>query len=126
MRRLNEQGTVSNNQQRLTPETSCGAGAQRIACNSICNRLIESVVMRKTRPGLLYAMIGASLAPCSQAAVLEGNPANYQALAAELRPGDTLKLASGAYDRGLLLINKVGTAAQPIVIVGPADHSARL
>ncbi len=33
--------------------------------------------MRKTSPGLLYAMIGASLAPCSQAAVLEGNPANY-------------------------------------------------
>ena len=101
------------------------------------NRLIECAVIRESKRCLQYAisrrlwaslgvLLCVSLPPCSQAAVLEGNPANYQMLAAELKAGDTLHLAPGTYDQGLLLINKAGTAAQPIVIVGPPDHSARL
>src|SRR6185369_4967973 len=32
----------------------------------------------------------------------------------------------GVYDHGLLLIHTAGTAAHPILIVGPADRSAKL
>src|SRR4051812_9434303 len=58
--------------------------------------------------------------------ILDATPANYVALASTLAPGDTLRLARGSYDRGLLLVDKAGTAARPIVVVGPADHTARL
>jgi hypothetical protein len=62
----------------------------------------------------------------AHAAILDANPASYQTLVADLAPGSTLRLASGSYDHGLLLVDKIGTAAQPIVIIGPADHSARI
>src|SRR3569833_2775623 len=58
--------------------------------------------------------------------ILDATPANYVALVSTLAPGDTLRLARGSYDRGLLLVNKAGTAEHPIAIVGPADHSAKL
>src|SRR6185369_7285517 len=72
------------------------------------------------------ALACVSFAPCVQGAVLEANPANYQALVPGLEAGDTLRLAPGVYDHGLLLIHTAGTAAHPILIVGPADRSAKL
>lgn len=72
------------------------------------------------------ALACASIAPCVHAAILDANPANYQTLVSNLVAGDTLRLASGSYEHGLVLAEKAGTAMQPIVIVGPADHSAKV
>ena len=46
-------------------------------------------------------------------------PLNYLAILQDLRPGDTLELAPGDYDRGLPLHGLVGAPGSPIVIRGP-------
>src|SRR5262249_33180787 len=52
------------------------------------------------------------------------DPSNYEGVVASLAAGDTLRLTSGTYTHGLLLDGKAGTAAHPIVVTGPQDHSA--
>ena len=59
-----------------------------------------------------------------RAAVINADPSNYRNVLASLSAGDTLSLAPGTYLNGLPISNKSGTAAQPIVIVGPDDQSA--
>ena len=54
------------------------------------------------------------------ATVFEANPDNYRDLLKRLRPGDTLRLAPGAYAHGLPVHRLSGEAADPIVISGPA------
>jgi uncharacterized protein (TIGR03382 family) len=65
-----------------------------------------------------------SVSSIVRAAVINADPSNYRNALASLSAGDTLSLAPGAYLNGLPISNKSGTAAQPIVIVGPDDQSA--
>ncbi len=54
----------------------------------------------------------------AHAAVISANPSNYRNLLGSLRPGDTLLLQAGSYDR--LQLNRInGTASAPITITGP-------
>ena len=50
-----------------------------------------------------------------------GDPGNYRGLLTQLAPGDTLQLAAGDYLLGLPIDNLHGTAAEPIIIRGPAN-----
>lgn len=79
-----------------------------------------------TRRLALYALIGCALGTfCAaggpHAAQLQANPQTYRALLKNLQPGDELVLAAGVYGNGLPLHGMQGTAAQPIVIRGPAS-----
>jgi hypothetical protein len=67
-----------------------------------------------------------------QAAAIDANPSNYEALLRRLKPGDTLNLAVGTYNR-LTISGLNGTPeawitiagpsrGQPAVIVGDAEH----
>jgi hypothetical protein len=60
----------------------------------------------------------------ASAGVIDADPANYESVITGLAAGDTLRLASGTYSGGLSLSGKSGTASQPIVVIGPDDHSA--
>lgn len=73
---------------------------------------------------LLAAASTATVGPRAVADELHADPSTYRELLARLRPGDTLLLGSGTYRRGLSLRHVAGTAADPIVISGPADRSA--
>jgi hypothetical protein len=77
----------------------------------------------------LNALLGAFIALLAvtqpaHAATLDATPGNYRTLLTQLKPGDTLVLASGTYTQGLPLDGLTGTAALPIAIRGPADQSA--
>ena len=66
----------------------------------------------------------AEAATPESARVLHGDPSNYLALLPTLKPGDTLRLAPGTYDRpdappGLPLFDLHGTPHAPITITGP-------
>jgi hypothetical protein len=73
---------------------------------------------------ILVACLAAALPMQGWCATIDANPGNYRSLLASLNPGDTLVLASGTYTSGLPISDKHGSAAQPIVIRGPADRSA--
>lgn len=66
-------------------------------------------------------MLVAAVLPVMQAAaaVHSATPANYRLLLSKLRPGDTLELAAGTYDR-LPITGLRGTADGWITIQGPA------
>jgi hypothetical protein len=66
------------------------------------------------------AALGAAGAPDSAARSVRAAPGNYRQVLGTLRAGDQLALDAGEYPRGLPLHGLVGTAAQPIVIQGPA------
>ncbi len=55
--------------------------------------------------------------------IYNGNPGNYLSFLGSLGPGDTLQLAAGIYTSGLSINDLNGTAANPIVIIGPASGS---
>jgi hypothetical protein len=55
------------------------------------------------------------------AADYSAGPADYRAIVARLRAGDTLRLAPGVYGRGLDVHGLVGTSAKPIAIVGSTE-----
>lgn len=84
---------------------------------------IAQVRIRGSARALLYciAVFGAATAGATTYA---GNPANYRSLLDNLGPGDVLELAAGTYTEDLPLSDMNGTAAAPIIIRGPADHSA--
>ena len=69
---------------------------------------------------LLAALFFASQAHHAQSAELRGNPSNYRTLLKDIKPGDTLSLASGVYREGLPLHGIKGTPDRPIRIAGPA------
>jgi len=73
---------------------------------------------------LLPLVLGLCTPLAARAATIDANPSNYRTLLAGLGPGDTLRLAAGVYTQSLPLHGMNGTAQQPIVIVGPQDHSA--
>jgi hypothetical protein len=77
-----------------------------------------------SRVALLTALTLAPWAMQARAAVVDANPSNYQSLVSALAPGDTLRLAPGTYTHGLSLGGTAGTAAHPIIVTGPKDHSA--
>ncbi len=64
---------------------------------------------------LCLASVSVSLA----GEVKPATPANYRQLLGTLRPGDTLQLAAGVYDRGLPLSDRQGTPDAWITIQGP-------
>ncbi len=55
--------------------------------------------------------------------IIPANPSNYSALVAALQPGDTLLLDSGTYTAQLKIFNLVGTASDPIVLIGNGDKT---
>jgi hypothetical protein len=72
---------------------------------------------------------GAAAATPARKRVLDGDPSNYLALLPTLRPGDTLRLAPGAYDSpdappGLPIFGVHGAPDAPITITGP-EHGPR-
>ncbi|HEU4621970.1 MAG TPA: hypothetical protein VFS42_07080 [Burkholderiaceae bacterium] len=79
-----------------------------------------------TTPGPSAA---APSAVCSSGNPIYATPANYKEKLAALKPGDRLVLAEGVYQDsppGLPIFGLNGTAAQPIVITGPASGRALL
>lgn len=68
---------------------------------------------------LLGFAAGADMRPAHARDVL-ATPGSYAALLRQLRPGDRLILAPGAYTRGLRLHGLNGTPAAPIFILGPS------
>lgn len=66
-------------------------------------------------------MILLLLAPALHAAVLQGNPSNYQTQLAALQPGDTLQLQAGTYTNRLVINGKHGNSGGWITIEGPAS-----
>ena len=68
----------------------------------------------------LTSLISLPAFPGRASAAISVSPDNYRRALASLRPGDTLVLAPGEYNRGLPVHELVGMPDQPIVIEGPA------
>jgi hypothetical protein len=84
--------------------------------------MIESALCRT----LAASLLGGALLVAMPAigGVIDATPANYGTALGNLKAGDTLRLASGTYTQSLPLQGLNGTAAAPIVIMGPEDRSA--
>lgn len=65
------------------------------------------------------------LEPCA-ARTLAGTPENYRSLLSRLKPGDTLRLSSGIYMRGLPLHGLSGKPGKPIVIFGDTSGTGTI
>lgn len=75
---------------------------------------------------LLVLISWSTVLLCATEATAEtyaAHPENYHSLLPKLRPGDILRLEAGHYIRGLRIHDLHGSAAQPIVIEGPAPSS---
>jgi hypothetical protein len=81
-----------------------------------------SAATRRTTPSsqcaALLAVLATLLAPAGRAAEIQADPSNYQNLADQLQPGDTLRLAPGSYTR-LSLGSLHGEPDRWITITGP-------
>ncbi|MEA3639830.1 MAG: right-handed parallel beta-helix repeat-containing protein [Lamprobacter sp.] len=53
--------------------------------------------------------------------LIEAGPNDYRESLRQLGPGDHLRLASGIYQRGLLLRGTAGAPGRPVIIEGPAE-----
>jgi hypothetical protein len=84
--------------------------------------MVESALCRTLAASLLGGALLAAMPAIG--GVVDATPASYRAALGNLRPGDTLRLASGTYTESLPLQGFNGAAGQPIVIVGPEDRSA--
>lgn len=90
----------------------------------------ESLITRRIHPSPIprarLALVVASLLLASATVdsawaqrMIDASPQNYRQAIRNLKPGDTLRLAPGNYDRGLPLRSLSGTATAPITITGP-------
>ncbi len=87
------------------------------------SRALHNRGSRRDMCGLLLAfcLTILFLAPLAAAETYVVRPADYHRLLPKLHPGDVLRLRAGQYARGLRIHELHGTAAQPIVIEGPAQ-----
>ncbi|HKQ13726.1 MAG TPA: hypothetical protein VJT80_09860 [Steroidobacteraceae bacterium] len=84
--------------------------------------MVESALCRTLAASLLGGALLAAMPAIG--GVIDATPANYGTALGNLKAGDTLRLASGTYTQSLPLQGLNGTAAAPIVIMGPEDRSA--
>ncbi len=66
------------------------------------------------------------VAPLQGGEVRHATPSNYRQLLGALKPGDTLELAAGVYERGLPVSNCHGTSDEWITIQGPENGVAEI
>lgn len=59
----------------------------------------------------------------ANAQIIHANPSNYSALVTDLQPGDTLLFEPGIYTSQLKIFNLIGTANNPIILIGQNEKT---